>query len=666
MVNGATADTTRARVLRAIGPAVLLLATFTATASAAISRASLVAGPSSSIVGMGNVAMAADGTGGVVWLQLFDGEPHVFVSQFANGHWSAPVDADPDETEPATYPAIAAGSHGELLVVWVQPYASISTGGGTPTTYYQLLSAVMEPGSPAFESPQQVDPNNVGDGTGVNPALAMAPDGVAFVVYRVVTNPLSPDVTQPPGTISPMKPGDALIDVRVARFNGLTWTSLGAVNAYPDQVTMRAPTSSNAPAIGIDSTGQGMVVWQEPTIDATARIWARRIFGTTLGNAEQVSPDTVNNQQVTADADAPTVSFGLDADAEVAFRLEGGAGNPLKEPYEFINSIGSSTDKQNGATFSGAQPLGGASTVGVPSVAISPFGDFDAAYTAGNKSSFVTGTGNSANGPAQAVGTSTSGGSAFADLDPDGGGAVIWQGTNSADQPVIQVQENYPAGGTQSASLSAPTSGPISGFSTGLSGAGDAVMGWEQGTGSTTQVAVADVEAPAHTFQILGPTGWVDPAAADLHWGYASTAIGGAEYSIVLDGTVIVSGLKGHRYLIPSSDLGSGKFKVRVIATDSAGQETLTPASALKVDTTPPLVKTRGLSGQRIRVSVSAPFSGARAHGTSISFGDRSRSIRNKLVVVHQYRRAGRYRITVRCQTNAGVGAVDHLLVRVG
>jgi hypothetical protein len=666
MVNGANADKISAKLLGGVSlVALVLLALALATsAQAAISRVTVVAGPSPSIVGMGNVAMAPDGTGGVAWRQIFDGEPHVFVSRFTGGRWSAPILANPGQTEPATFPAIAAGDHGELLVVWVQPYASLSTGGQTPTTYYQLLSSVMEPGAQSFGPPEQVDPNNVGDGAGVDPSLAMAADGVAFVAYRVVTNQLSPDVTQPPGTIAPMKPGDELIDVRVARFNGLTWTSLGTVNAFPGEVTMRPPTPNNAPVIGINDPGQGMVVWQEPTIDAVARIWARRIFGTTLGNAEEVSPQKVKGKPVTADADAPALSFGLDADAEVAFRLQGGSGSPLKEPYEFINSIGSSTDAQNGSTFSGPEPLGGAGSVGIPSVAISPFGDFEAAYTAGSKSSMVTGTGNSANGPAESLGAASAGTNAFADLDPGGGGAVVWQGT-TAGQPTVDVREAYPAGGFQNASLSAPISGPISGLTSGLSGQGDAVIGFEQGLGSTTQVAVADVEAPAHTFQILGPTGWVTPATAELHWGYAATGIGGVRYSIVLDGTTIASGLTSHRYLLPPEDLGSGKFHVEVVATNSAGQETVTPTHPLEVDATAPLVSAHGLGKRRVRVTIRDPFSGARPHGTSISFGDRTRPLRNALVATHRYRRRGVYRLTIRCASNAGTHASDHLLVRV-
>ena len=301
----------------------------------------------------------------------------------STGHGAPPIQVDNGQPGPATFPAIAAGDGGELLVVWVRPWASESNHGGSPETTYQLYSSVLEPGADGFGPAIQVDANNVGDGSGVYPSLAMAPDGTAYVVYRVVTNALSPDVPQPPGTPAPMRPGDELVDVRVARFNGLFWSSLGAVNALPDQVSMRKPTASNAPVIEIDSSGQGLVVWQEPTIDGVARIWARRLFGGTLGNALEVSPQTISGQPVTVDADAPSASFSDFAEAKVAFRLAGGAGSPLGTPHVFVNTL-LSQYVSGAADFTGAVPIGGGPTVGAPSVAVDDNGNFQAGFTVGH------------------------------------------------------------------------------------------------------------------------------------------------------------------------------------------------------------------------------------------------------------------------------------------
>src|ERR1700722_12928888 len=98
MVNGATADKISIKLcLWAASLIALLFAPLPGSAPAAISPVSVVAGPSASIVGIGNVAMAPDGTGGIVWRQIYEGEPHVFVSQFANGHWGPPILANPGQ-----------------------------------------------------------------------------------------------------------------------------------------------------------------------------------------------------------------------------------------------------------------------------------------------------------------------------------------------------------------------------------------------------------------------------------------------------------------------------------------------------------------------------------------------------------------------------------------
>jgi hypothetical protein len=637
--------------------------TFTVNqASALIMPAQVIAGPSPGILGVGDVAIASDGTGGVVWRQLSGGVPHIFVSQFSGGRWSAPMQVDAGQPGPATFPAIAAGDGGELLVVWVQPWASESTGGQVPSTIYQLMSSVLEPGSTGFQPPEQVDPNDVRDGTGVYPSLAMAPDGNAYVVYRVVTNALAPNVFQPPGTLAPMRPGDEIVDVRVARFNGLFWSSLGAVNAFPGQVTMRKPTASNAPVIAIDPAGAAIVVWQEPTIDGVARIWARRLFGTSQGFLLAASPQTWSGRPVTTDADAPSLSMTDFAEAKVAFRLDGGSGSPLTTPHVFVNTLLSAFVPSNGA-FTGPVPVAGAPTIGAPSVAVDDNGDFQAGFTAAGQTDLVGGNETSAGAP-QTLGPAD-GDPGLATLDPDGGGATVWPGVDAAGRPVVQVRDSFPNGGRQTASLSAPISGPISTLSIGPSGQGDALIAFEQGLSSTAQVVVSYVQVPPHKFFALTPVGWVKPSGATIGWGAAPNVIGSVSYAVLVDGQVKVRRLYGLGYRLSARGLGAGVHRVQVIATDAAGQQTITPVAEVEVDPNPPLVDVRRLAGERVRVRVHDPDSGARARGTLIAFGDGTAAVANRLTVVHAYGGPGRYLITVRCADKVGNHALDHLWMQV-
>jgi len=638
----------------------VLLAGPVSPASALIAPATVVAGPSASILGVGNAGIAPDGTGGVVWRQLYGGVAHIFVSRFFEGSWSAPIQVDTGQAGPATFPAIAAGDGGELLVVWVQPWASVSTQGAEPQTIYQLYSSVLEPGSSGFGPAIQVDPGDVGDGSGVYPSLAMAPDGTAYIAYRVVTNPLTPNVPAP-GEPPPSRPGDEIVDVRIAKFNGLFWSSLGVANVLPGQVSMRKPTASNAPVVAVDRAGDALVVWQEPTIDGVARIWARRIFGTTLGNALEASPEEIDGQHVTVDADAPSVSFSDYGEAKVAFRLAGGAGSPLLTPHIMVNTL-LSKFVANASNFSGAMPIAGAAQVGAPSVAVDDNGNFETGFSSAGSTDIVTGNETTAGQPQQ-LGAAI-GDPALATLDPDSGGAAVWPATDAAGLPVVDVRQMFPDGGLQTASLSAPISGPISTLSIGPSGEGDALIAYQQGLSSTSQVVVSYVQVPPHKFFTFTPIGWVKATRARLSWDQATNVIGRVTYSVVIDGQVKASGLTGLAYRLRARGLGDGIHHVEVIATDSAGEETVSPKAELQVDADPPLVTVRHLSQGRVRVRVHDSYSGVEKRATLISFGDRSRPVQHRTTVVHAYVRPGRYLITIRCADRVGNHAVDHVWVQ--
>ena len=77
----------------------------------------------------------------------------MFVSRFLEGVWQPPIQVDGSQPFAATFPAIAAGDGGRLLVVWAEPWAVI---GGE--TRYQLMSSELDPGAQQFGPAQQVDP----------------------------------------------------------------------------------------------------------------------------------------------------------------------------------------------------------------------------------------------------------------------------------------------------------------------------------------------------------------------------------------------------------------------------------------------------------------------------------------------------------------------------
>ncbi len=202
-------------------------------------------------------------------------------------------------------------------------------------------------------------------------------------------------------------------------------------------------------------------------------------------------------------------------------------------------------------------------------------------------------------------------------------------------------------------------------MSIGPSGDGDAVLAFEQGSGSSTQVAVADFQAPPQGFQDYTPNNWVAPKKARVTWDRPVNAIGPLVYSVLLDGHAVATDLHQRYDVPPPRGLGQGSYRVQVVATDTAGQQTVSSASELKVDDEPPLVSTDRMSDQRERFSVHDTASGAVPGATVITFGDGSRPVRRQLTVVHRYAHAGRYRVTVGCRDYAGNEAVHHLWVQV-
>ena len=367
----------RAQLVRAaLFVAALVCLGLPAAAAAVIHRSDVLQGPANDIVAVDGVAMAADGSGGLLYSAHVDGVTHLFAIPFASGRWGMPVEVDGEDPYGASQPAIAAGEGGRLLVVWVQA-RNVSPSG---VTLFELASASMQPGADTFGQAIIVDPNvgepYTGDVRGVEPKLAMAPDGTAYVVYRAIADDCNgEDASNPRQAECPAGEGE-LVEVRVARFEYLLWSPLGEINRAP-QIPMRKPTPANAPSIGIGVEGNGVVAWQEPEVAGAARIWVRRLFGSVPGNVLQASPETVAGRPVSSDAEAPQVAVGRFGEAKIAYRIDGGPGSAVATTQLYLSTLPSTFDP-HGAQLEGPRSITGASAaeLGAPSGAVDPKGDF--------------------------------------------------------------------------------------------------------------------------------------------------------------------------------------------------------------------------------------------------------------------------------------------------
>jgi hypothetical protein len=636
------------------------LALSCAQARAVVLPAATIDGPSEDIVGFGGVAMAADGTGGLVYLKRVGGVAHVFVARYVGGQWQAPIRVDSEQRFAASWPRIGAAEGGRLVVVWATPFATESN-----RSVDELLGSTLGPGAGAFGPAILIDPD-VRDGTGMSPDLSMSSSGQADLVYRVVFNNLNAQQS----AIPLLRPGDVIEDVRAAHYNGEAWSRLGAINRNAG-ISMRPLTPANAPRVAVGQTGNGIVVWQEPDSDGVARIWARRLFGSTLDYVLPVSAASYGGSPIGDDADAPSVAISRLGQSEVAYRQSASAGSPLPGPRIFLNTLpdGESAD---GSRFSGASVIdqavagGKAAAIGPPSIDVDEKQELRLLYDSNGTPRVIEGN-DLGQSSVLSLGPSFSGPEPppASVMNPVGGGISAWPSADAQGAPGVAVREDFPDGAVQTALVRGGAGGPIGELQVGRSGLGDELVAFQQGPLGNAAIVAAQVTAPPQQFVVTVPGSWVKPAQAVVSWLPATSANGPLSYRVVLDGRAVSTPGGASQLRLSARGLGSGRHRVQVLATDIDGQATLTPPSTLRVDGQGPSVKLTGARGGRaLRVRLRDTGSGLLKRSVSVSFGD-GRTAKGRARIVHRYARPGVYQVIVRASDRLGNRATVRQLVGI-
>jgi hypothetical protein len=627
--------------------------------AAAIIPATTIDGPSPEIVGFGGVAMAEDGTGGLVYLKKVHGVAHVFVSRYVGGRWLAPIQVDRGQPFAASWPRIGAADNGELIVVWATPFAT-EKEESSERPVDELLGATLNAGASEFGPEVIVDPD-IGDATGTSPDLAVSSTDQADVVYRVINSS---------GKIPLLHPGDVDEEVRVAHYQGERWLDLGAVNRNPG-ISMRPPTQANAPQIAVNATGDGLVVWQEPEITGVARIWARRLFGANLDYVLPVSATSLQGAPLESEADAPSVAISLLGQAEVAYRQDAGLNSPLPGPRIFLNTLPDG-ESENGSVFTGAHVAdanvsgGAAAKVGPPSIDIDEHRELRLVYDANGVPHVIEGTdkglagtlslGPPAAGPEQ---------QSVSVMDPAGGGVSAWVSTEPNGTPAVAVREDFPNDAVQTALVGGGAGGPVSELAVGRSGLGDGLIAFQQGAVGNAAILAAVATAQPADVILDAPKGWIRASQAVVRWTPALSADGPLTYHVVLDGRELGIPAGASELQLDPRRLGGGVHEVQLLATDIDGDSTLSAPTQLQIDAGIPTVKVaRSRRRGTVTVRISDAYSGVDAGAVRVSFGD-GHSARGKKVFEHSYKHAGVYRITVQVRDNLGNAGVVRELVSV-
>ncbi len=618
-------------------------------AEALISPVATIDGASSEIVELGGVAMASDGSGGIVYRKRVDGRPHIFAALYSNGQWGSSQRVDVGQPFESSFPAIGAGEAGRLVVVWTNHYSSTTDG---------LFSAALEPGSTGFQPPVPVD-LNIGQAIGTYPSVAMDLAGNALVAYRVITAVSGPSTPEIP-------PGYVKAEIRMARFDGEFWSSFGQpLNRNPAQ-PMLAPTAANSPRVAIDLTGQGLVAWQEPDDSFVNRIYARRIFGMVPGNILQVSPSTYAGHSLNGPADelADDMSgFGVGA---VAFRQQPAPGSGFTRPRVFVNEIPSSFDP-HGAAFAGARIVDGAGAegpggpVGPVSMAVDGEGNFDAGFGSGVASLDARGSEKTLSAPVRIDdGSSDAAGDPVLTRADNGALAAAWK-VDEHGAGAVAVLERRADGTPNRQLVTAPGGGTVHQLDLGASHHGDALIGFLQGDGANTKIGAVVVRAPPGEFVLDTPSGWVHAAKVPLQWETPLAGAGKLTYSVLVDDREVAENLTATETILSGSQIPSGVHTVQVEATDSLGQVVDSIPATLKIDRTPPRVRVRvrvNDSSVTVRVSDGAKGqgSGVNAGSVRVGFGTGGRhgSAHGRTVLGHRYAAGGVYTVTVTASDKAG------------
>jgi hypothetical protein len=582
-----------------------------------------VDGPTASIQALTGLAVARDGTGGLIYLKSVGGIAHVFVSRLTNGAFQPPEQIDSSLLTPSSQPVIGAGGAGQLVVGFINAGQLYVTNAPNATTAFSAPAVLFSGAS--------------------NPSLAMnSLDNKAYLAFTAV--------------------GTGGHDIRCGYFNQGHWSVESTpLDANPAD---DAGTGTGRPDVTAAGDGIGIVTWAE-----AGGVYARRVWGAVPSTAvEQADLPAIAAGWNEVSATAPSVAVGGDSSyAQVVFQetVSNGAAQQTRVLMRRLH--GSAFEDPTAPDMLSTPGTEGADE---PGVSMAEYGNGIAA-AAHSQTNQIYATLLGKNGLATSVARLDSLPNATQPyVAPVAAGyysdLVAWQHDPGA-LGVPEIRAIYYDGSNFGPEmvLSSPTLGPTN-AAEGLFAAGDiqadVAIAWVQGTGANTSIVTDQLYHGIGGFKAQESFQYVRTVTPVLTW-TSPRARWGPTYTVTLDGSEIAQTAATS---VRTATLGEGRHSWAVTAVNGAGLQSSTSPATLFVDTVPPALsfKLHGKdqTGKVMRLSASytdVPPGETRAQASGIAsvvarWGDGTGAQKIGRNTQHSYLRAGRYTVKVTATDKAG------------
>ena len=594
----------------------LLALTLAPTAQAVWYAAEPVDGPGE-IDALGDVDLARDGDGGVVYLKRAGGVPQVFLARMTDGAWQPPEQLSAGA--PASEAVVSATDGGRLAIAYI--------AGGN------VFATVVPAAGQAPAAPVQI---GGGDATGL--AIDMGINEAAYAVWS--------------------QPGSAG-DVRAARLDVTAWTPLAApLDVDPSR---SAGTTTSRPRVAVSAEGNAVVTWGEDGADGRNHVYARRLTAMTPSIAPQDLTLADFEGQGAGSADSPDIDIEDDGSfAWVAFRQDVG-GRSRSIARRLLGSQFEAPAPLDGGQTSGApridfagKGIGGAVAAAADNAVFSGYLDKFDAFQPAVRLDATAG----AVAPGPVVATSERGDvyAAWRIGGADGSGSVNARRKDGegAFEPEFQASN--------------PLFGPVppGQVAIGADRSGNVVVAMLQGGEGGRQLTAAvydrlpgvPVVLKAVRYRSRRPT---------LKWQAGSENWGTQTFTLLIDGKP--AGQTTGTRLVSTRRLRKGTHRYQVTTVDRRGQTSASRVRTFRVDAGLPTLRLRAgrprRVGKAVRIRITAGDRGpAGLDYVELDFGDGSRKTRRRSVA-HRYKKAGRYTVVARAVDKAGNVTVKRLTLRI-